>query len=104
MFERQDLQALSFLQNRTILVLGDSVDRNGLQHLAEILELERYVVPYEDVTRKGFVPEDWDERGLPWVVEVPWLDLTFTNGFFYGLDDVDVRLLSLFKLARLIRE
>ncbi|GAA5932462.1 hypothetical protein JCM1841_000589 [Sporobolomyces salmonicolor] len=85
----QDISALSWLANRTILVLGDSVDRNGLQHMAEMLGLPRYCVPYDDFARKGQVPEGWDERGIPWVVEIPWLRTTFTNGFMYGLDDED---------------
>ncbi|GAA5865796.1 hypothetical protein JCM1840_006249, partial [Sporobolomyces johnsonii] len=85
----QDISALSWLANRTILVLGDSVDRNGLQHMAEMLGLPRYCVPYDDFAKKGQVPEGWDERGIPWVVEIPWLGTTFTNGFMYGLDDED---------------
>jgi hypothetical protein len=67
------------------LILGDSVDRNGVEHLAKMLGLERYPVPYDDATKKGYVPEGWDFRGIPWIVEVPWLDLQFTNGFIYGL-------------------
>jgi hypothetical protein len=50
-----------------------------------MLGLPRYPVPYADFKQKGIVPTGWDERGIPWVVEVPWLDLTFTNGFLYGL-------------------
>ncbi|KAK4704104.1 hypothetical protein P7C70_g2107, partial [Phenoliferia sp. Uapishka_3] len=89
LFDARDTNALSFLANRTILVLGDSVDRNGLEHLAVMLGLPRYSVPYDDFSKKGQVPAGWDERGIPWIVEVPWLDLTFTNGFMYGLDDED---------------
>ena len=89
LFLARDSSALSFLKDRTILILGDSVDRNGLHHLAEMLGLPRYPVPYDDFSAKGKVPEGWDERGIPWVVEVPWLGLTFTNGFMYGLDDED---------------
>jgi len=85
LFDRRDYQALSFLANRTILIMGDSVDRNGLEHFAVMLGLERYSVPYADASQKGKVPEGWDERGIPWVISVPWLDLTFTNGFLYGL-------------------
>lgn len=85
LFDARDYEALSFLANRTVLVLGDSVDRNGLEHLAVMLGLPRYPVPYDDFSKKGQVPPGWDERGIPWVVEVPWLDLTFTNGFMYGL-------------------
>lgn len=85
LFASRDVEALSFLANRTILILGDSVDRNGLEHLAVMLGLPRYCVPYDDFSKKGQVPPGWDERGIPWVVEVPWLGLTFTNGFMYGL-------------------
>ncbi|GAA5912095.1 uncharacterized protein JCM6883_007109 [Sporobolomyces salmoneus] len=85
----QDLSSLSWLANRTILILGDSVDRNGLQHMAEMLGLPRYCVPYDDFSQKGIVPSGWDERGIPWVVEIPWLGTYFTNGFMYGLDDED---------------
>lgn len=85
LLQDRDGDALSFLRNRTILILGDSVDRNGIEHLAVMLGLPRYSVPYSDFSKKGTVPEGWDERGIPWVVEVPWLDLTFTNGFLYGL-------------------
>ncbi|GAA5876797.1 hypothetical protein JCM3774_003476 [Rhodotorula dairenensis] len=84
-----DVESLSWLANRTILVLGDSVDRNGLHHLAEMLGLPRYCVPYDDFDKKGVVPEGWDERGIPWVIEIPWLNTYFTNGFMYGLDDED---------------
>lgn len=77
------------------MILGDSVDRNGLQHLAVMLGLPRYPVPYDDFSKKGDVPPGWDERGIPWVVEVPWLDLTFTNGFLYGLVRHDSLLTSL---------
>lgn len=47
--------------------------------------LPRYCVPYDDFEKKGVVPEGWDERGIPWVVEIPWLNTYFTNGFMYGL-------------------
>lgn len=81
----RDLDKLSFLANRTILILGDSVDRNGIHHMAEMLGLPRYVVPYDDYSKKGVVPPGWDDRGLPWVVEIPWTNTYFTNGFMYGL-------------------
>lgn len=85
LFIHRKTEALSFLANRTILILGDSVDRNALQHLAVMLGLPREPVPYDDYTKIGTVPDGWDNRGIPWVVSVPWLDLTFTNGFLYGL-------------------
>lgn len=81
----RDVDQLGFLANKTILVLGDSVDRNGLEHLAVMLGLPRYCTPYDDFSAKGRVPEGWDDRGIPWTVEIPWLNTTFTNGFMYGL-------------------
>lgn len=81
----RDVDSLSWLANRTILVLGDSVDRNGLHHFAEMLGLPRYCVPYDDFGKKGQVPAGWDERGIPWVIEIPWTNTYFTNGFMYGL-------------------
>ncbi|KDE04566.1 hypothetical protein MVLG_05034 [Microbotryum lychnidis-dioicae p1A1 Lamole] len=86
---QKDTNRLSFLKDRTILILGDSVDRNALHHFAEMLGLPRYCVPYDDFSQKGVVPTGWDDRGIPWVIEVPWLGLTLTNGFFYGVDDED---------------
>ncbi|SCV69242.1 BQ2448_2262 [Microbotryum intermedium] len=86
---KKDTNRLSFLKNRTILILGDSVDRNALHHFAEMFGLPRYCVPFDDFSKKGVVPTGWDDRGIPWVVEVPWLGLTLTNGFFYGVDDED---------------
>ncbi|SCZ97355.1 BZ3500_MvSof-1268-A1-R1_Chr4-2g07159 [Microbotryum saponariae] len=85
----RDTTRLSFLKDRAILVLGDSVDRNALHHFAEMFGLPRYCVPYDDFSKKGVVPMGWDDRGIPWVIEVPWLGLTLTNGFFYGVDDED---------------
>ncbi|BGP57807.1 hypothetical protein JCM8202v2_005454 [Rhodotorula sphaerocarpa] len=85
----RDVDSLSWLANRTILILGDSVDRNGLHHFAEMLGLPRYCVPYDDFGKKGQVPAGWDERGIPWVIEIPWTNTYFTNGFMYGLDDED---------------
>lgn len=98
--QSHDLSSLSWLANRTILVLGDSVDRNGLQHMAEMLGLPRYCVPYNDFSKKGVVPEGWDERGIPWVVEIPWLGTYFTNGFMYGL----VSYRTLFRIAQKMSE
>lgn len=54
--------------------------------------LPRYCVPYDDFSKKGVVPPGWDERGIPWVVEIPWLNTYFTNGFMYGL--VSTQILS----------
>lgn len=76
---------MSFLVNKTILILGDSVDRNGLHQMAEMLGLPRYPVPYRDWSERGNIPWGWDARGIPWVVEIPWFNTIFTNGFFYGL-------------------
>jgi len=86
---QRDTERMSFLVNKTILILGDSVDRNGLHQMAEMLGLPRYPVPYRDWSERGNIPWGWDARGIPWVVEIPWFNTIFTNGFFYGLDDED---------------
>lgn len=80
-------EATAFLANKTFLVIGDSVDRNGVEHLANMLGLPRQPVGYLDITSEP--PEGWDWRNTPWLVTIPWLNTTFTNGFLYGLDDED---------------
>lgn len=53
--------------------------------MAVMLGLPRYCTPYDDASKVGVVPPGWDERGIPWIIQIPWLGTTFTNGFMYGL-------------------
>ena len=73
----------SFPRNTTILVMGDSVDRNSVEQLAWRTGVQYHRAAYHNITQER--PEGWDERGVPWVVKVPTYNLTFANGFFYGL-------------------
>ena len=73
----------SFPRNTTILVMGDSVDRNSVEQLAWRTGVKYHRAAYHNITQER--PEGWDERGVPWVVKVPTFNLTFANGFFYGL-------------------
>lgn len=73
----------TFPRNTTILVMGDSVDRNSVEQLAWRTGVQYHRAAYHDITQER--PEGWDERGVPFVVKVPSSNLTFANGFFYGL-------------------
>lgn len=99
--------SLDFLRGKTILWLGDSVDRNGLQHLHELLGANFRGFSYTDID--GPVPEGWDPRNTPWEVDLgllnprnrhtpnpknpaaqfAGLNCRVVNGFFYGLDDIN---------------
>lgn len=94
---------LDFLRGKTILWLGDSVDRNGLQHLHELLDANVRGFSYTNI--HGPVPQGWDPRSTPWEVDLGLLDprnrnatglknpaaqfaglnCRLVNGFFYGL-------------------
>ncbi|KAG0142655.1 hypothetical protein CROQUDRAFT_681373 [Cronartium quercuum f. sp. fusiforme G11] len=100
--------SLDFLRGKTILWLGDSVDRNGLQHFHELLGANFRGFSYTDID--GPIPEGWDYRSIPYEVELGLLEprnrkkteglknvgaqfaglnARLVNGFFYGLDDIN---------------
>ncbi|MBW0512583.1 hypothetical protein O181_052298 [Austropuccinia psidii MF-1] len=95
-----------FLRNRTILVLGDSVDRNSVIHFCQLIsqpvritswknasKLAPFIThPHLDSSHLAVPPhgsdlEGFDIRGLPHVCFVEELDFVFLNGFHYGMDD-----------------
>ncbi|WAQ90718.1 hypothetical protein PtA15_13A117 [Puccinia triticina] len=98
---------LAFLRGKTILLLGDSVDRNSLEHLHQLLHADVRSLHYTDIHHPP--PADWDPRSTPWEVNLgilnprPYsnasepdnhrafagLNCKLLNGFFYGLDDID---------------
>jgi hypothetical protein len=88
---------LEFLRDQTILLIGDSVDRNGLEQLAQILDLQEMPTSYFNADHRGETP-GWDTRNVPHILEVPEIGLTVVNVFFYGLGE-----LSTIYLARLCR-
>ncbi|KAK4058792.1 hypothetical protein OIO90_000238 [Microbotryomycetes sp. JL221] len=96
----------------TILVLGDSVDRNGLVHFCQLFKRNVTISHYHDLHRhppdpptgdltRGHGPkfEGWDQRGLPHICEIPFYShgskstngvaMRVVNGFHYGMDALD---------------
>lgn len=85
-WQQEALDKIGHLRNTTLLLIGDSVDRNSLDHLASNLgALNRYrAVPHDDITSTDF--GDWDERGLPHILDLGEpVGLTVANCFIYGL-------------------
>lgn len=97
---------LNFLRGKTILILGDSVDRNSLEHLYQLVGAHVRSFFYNDINKPP--PPGWDPRSTPWEVnlgllhprnlnqtaaghqsEFAGLNCRIINGFFYGLDDID---------------
>ncbi|CAH7666041.1 hypothetical protein BY996DRAFT_4575004 [Phakopsora pachyrhizi] len=82
----RDPEGLNFLRNRTILILGDSVDRNSLQHFCQLISR-----PIRLTTWGGSNQTDnLDHRGLPHLCRIDELDFSAVNGFHYGMDDIDL--------------
>ncbi|KAK4700615.1 hypothetical protein P7C70_g5630, partial [Phenoliferia sp. Uapishka_3] len=96
----------------TVLIIGDSVDRNGLVHFCQLLQQPVSIFMYGDIENKVKMgTEDltinhgprfngWDQRGLPHMCEIPlamekWMKgkarvaLRVINGFHYGMDALD---------------
>jgi hypothetical protein len=96
----------------TVLVIGDSVDRNGLVHFCQLFKRNVTISHYHDIHRhppdppvgdltKGHGPkfEGWDQRGLPHLCEIPFYSekgrghsgvaMRIVNGFHYGMDALD---------------
>ncbi|KAM0792366.1 hypothetical protein ACM66B_005046 [Microbotryomycetes sp. NB124-2] len=96
----------------TILVLGDSVDRNGLVHFCQLFKRNVTISHYHDIHKRppdppqgdltrGHGPkfDGWDQRGLPHMCEIPFYSsgsrstngvaVRVVNGFHYGMDALD---------------
>ncbi|GAA6004584.1 hypothetical protein JCM10207_000946 [Rhodosporidiobolus poonsookiae] len=103
---------ISFLRKKrtsppTVLLLGDSVDRNGLVHFCQLFRRNVSISHYHDINRhppgpypadltKGHGPkfDGWDQRGLLHRCEIPFADgsgtaMRVVNGFHYGMDALD---------------
>ncbi|BGP13814.1 hypothetical protein JCM10213v2_001752 [Rhodosporidiobolus nylandii] len=103
---------IPFLRKRrlhppTVLVLGDSVDRNGLVHFCQLFRRNVSISHYHDIRlhppppypadlTKGHGPkfDGWDQRGLMHKCEIPYADgsgiaMRVVNGFHYGMDALD---------------
>ncbi|GAA5822948.1 hypothetical protein JCM11251_004432 [Rhodosporidiobolus azoricus] len=103
---------IPFLRKRrfhppTVLVIGDSVDRNGLVHFCQLFRRNVSISHYHDIRKHppGPYPQDltmghgpkfdgWDQRGLMHKCEIPFADgsgvaMRVVNGFHYGMDALD---------------
>ncbi|GAA95838.1 uncharacterized protein L969DRAFT_88682 [Mixia osmundae IAM 14324] len=85
---QQALDELSFLRNKTVLILGDSVDRNSIEQLGEVtdqhVKITRYDSPLNTSLYAGF-----DPKGCPHSLHFERLNFKVVNGFHYGSDDSD---------------
>lgn len=85
LIQQDALRAVAHLKDTTILMLGDSVDRNLLQHLSML-----YQTPAMTETYNGSTPDADQSRalGYPHLLSLPEpLNLNIVNGFFYGVMD-----------------
>lgn len=106
------LDPIPFLRKKrasppTVLVVGDSVDRNGLVQFCQLFRRNVSISMYHDISRhpRGPYPPDltrahgpqfegWDQRGLMHRCEIPFADgkgvaMRIINGFHYGMDALD---------------
>jgi hypothetical protein len=87
------LQQVSHLQNTTILLIGDSVDRNTVDMTARNLarEVNHKVVHYQDINARAE-----DERGTAHILELPEpVGLTVANCFTYGAVSIYRRIIRM---------
>lgn len=110
-----DEDPVEFLRKRragpppTVLILGDSVDRNGLVHFCQLMDQQVVISLYEDIKARPDPPvgdltrghgprfRGWDQRGLPHLCEIALHGATgknkvamrVVNGFQYGMDALD---------------
>lgn len=80
----QAIEETNFLRNKTLLILGDSVDRNALFHLSNLMGAGLWPSDYHNASLVG-IAEGWDVRGVPHVLDQWQLAFRGYNGFFYGM-------------------
>ena len=78
------IEKTRFLRNQTLLLLGDSVDRNALFHLSDLMRAGVWPTGYHNASIVG-VEDGWDVRGSPHVLDQWQLQFRAYNGFFYGM-------------------
>lgn len=76
---------MAHLKDSTILILGDSVDRNSLQHLSMLYQTPAVTATYNGSAQDA---EPSKALGYPHLLSLPEpLNLNIVNGFFYGVMD-----------------
>jgi hypothetical protein len=87
--QRESLDMIRHLQNSTLLLLGDSLDRNTVWHLAQNLASEASLVhpQYANASDYDFENHlEWDISGIPHLLNLKGpLSMAITNCFLYGL-------------------
>ena len=86
--QQQMLQKVDHLRNTSILVLGDSVDRNAVDHFGIMFQTP---TTQESFNGSDFDPLNTKSWGYPHIFHVGGeINFTIASGFFYGaMDDVD---------------
>jgi hypothetical protein len=90
----------SALYNRTILLIGDSIDRANAQYTCHILKGDYSITkpgdaywPQVDISNDpnvgGWKPNSYSERSFPTICHVKSIDLMIMNVFHFGLDRED---------------
>ena len=82
----RERQPLSWLQNRTILVIGDSVDRYATQFFCELVNSQFW---YSDMTDLDIeVQHDyWSPKSNPTICRVDYYDFEIVSFFHFGLQN-----------------
>lgn len=91
----------STLFNRTILLIGDSIDRANAQYTCHLLNGTYTITkpgdsywPQDDISndpeiKAAWKPNSYSERSFPTVCHVKSIDLMIMNVFHFGLDQED---------------
>lgn len=72
------------MKGKTVLLMGDSVDRNALFQMADLMHAGVWPSNYLN-SSETTVPEGWDARGVPHVLDQWQLGFRVYNNFFYGM-------------------
>jgi hypothetical protein len=86
--KQRAIEATNFLRGKSILLLGDSVDRNALHQITDLMGAGVWPSSYANASFVG-VPDGWDGQGVPHIGDHWQTEFRIYNGFFYGMDEAD---------------
>jgi hypothetical protein len=78
------------LQNKEVLLVGDSVDREGIHSMCKYIGLEAKFHAITSYKETGEAQNSKEDSGLPSTCIVEHLNLTISNWFFYGYDEDNI--------------
>ncbi|GAA5834732.1 hypothetical protein JCM3766R1_003221 [Sporobolomyces carnicolor] len=99
--------AIKFVENRTIVLYGDSIDRDHNEHMCQFLQgwhemigsdhaLSPPYPPGEELPPPGYASfmngkREWPSwlQSRPWICHVPKLNFRIVNVFHYGFQEAD---------------